>query len=129
MVDFFCKRAGFDDPSRYPKAKGYPSAGMRMVATCDHFGVTIDDLVEIDTLRAVRGRIRTGKKEKGVDDRFSFTRLRDDFVHEGFDTFEGRYDEVSVCRGALRAMAERILAAKLGADISGTHVGAASAVD
>lgn len=121
VVDFICKRAGFDDRSKY--VGGRPTAAMRMVKVCDHLGVSIEGLVAPDTLEVVRDRLATGKHKKGKDDRFSFTRLRDDFVHEGFDSFDGLYGDVVEARASLRALAERLLAALLGAEISETHLG------
>ena len=100
-IDFYCKRAGFD--------KG--SAKMRIVGTCDALGVRLDDVVGADALR---------QPERG---RFSFTDLRNQFVHDGFDVFDGRHEALFEAARVPRALAERMLLASLGLKEPVGHLG------
>ena len=103
-IDFFCKRAGMDSGS----------AGQRIVASCDALGVWLSDLADPRTIARLRA------KKGGA---LPFTQLRNAFVHDGFEVFDGRFDELLESRKTARAIAERMLLARLAAGASGSHVG------
>ena len=109
VVDFFCKRAGNDH---------YRNAGRRIVATCDGLGVWLGDLCDPELTSRLRP---SGTKKKG--DAFPFTEMRNGFVHDGFGVFDGRWDELLEARRSLRAVAERMLLARLNANAGASHVG------
>lgn len=107
VVDFFSKRAGND--------KG--NAGHRIVKTCDDLGVLLDDLVDTELAETLRA---------GGKGAFPFTDLRNRFVHDGFDVFDDRFDELLKARKTVRAVAERMLLARMGIGREGTHIGTAT---
>ena len=102
VVDFYCKRTGLD--------KVRP-AKRRIVETCERLGVRLDDLVPSDELL---------EPQTGA---FGFTHLRNGFVHEGFDVFDGRGAELLEAINTARALGERMLLATLGIDETVGHVG------
>lgn len=103
VMDFFCKRAGYDEHGQ--------STAKRVLKTCDAAGVRLDDLIDAAEL----ARVRNGEKRAA----FSFTTLRNAFVHDGFDVFDGRFADLCNAEEAARALAERLLLSllNLGAEV------------
>lgn len=106
VVDFYCARSEASrGETRRLKTK------RRIVETCDAMGVDLAPLVPADVLAS---------KSKGA---FSFTDLRNQFVHDGFDVFDGRHDDLFEAVRTARAVAERMLLATLGLDGPVAHLG------
>jgi hypothetical protein len=57
---------------------------------------------------------------------FTFTDLRNQFVHDGFDVFEVRNLEVHEATLTARAVAERVLLAELNLNAPLAHIGTTS---
>ena len=108
VVDFACKRSEQDrGETRRLITK------QRIIDTCDAMGV---DLMQIVGSEAV------AKPKKGE---FSFTSLRNQFVHDGFDVFESKGSELVEGVHTARALAERMLLAVLGLDAPLAYLGTA----
>ena len=108
VIDFACKRseqARGEDARRKTKR--------RIIDTCAAMGVDLEPLVGQEALES---------PNKGE---LSFTALRNQFVHEGFDVFEDAWDEVVDGVHAARALAERMLLAVLGLPAPLAHLGTA----
>ena len=55
---------------------------------------------------------------------FEFTKLRNNYIHDGFDAFGGRYYEALGMIDLMRALAERYLLNYAGIDYTKTSMGA-----
>ena len=97
VIDFACKR------SEQARGEGeVRKAKRRIIDTCAAMGVDLAPLVGEETLES---------PNKGG---LPFTDLRNQFVHEGFDVFEGKGDALVEGLHTARALAERMLLAILG---------------
>ena len=106
VVDFYCARSEVArGETRRLKTK------RRIIETCDAMGVDLGPLVPAEALAS---------KSKGA---FAFTDLRNQFVHDGFDVFDGRHDDLFEAVRTARAISERMLLATLGLDGPVGHVG------
>lgn len=121
ILEFVAKRDGYDDNSLYPKMRA--SASMRVTKLCTDLGVELDDLDDSATVMAIRGRLRGDESPNGVRDRFKFTEIRDQLLHEGFEVFDKHGRDVLRARKRARALAERVLLAKMGIDYKQTRLG------
>jgi hypothetical protein len=55
--------------------------------------------------------------------KFTFTDLRNKYVHSGFDVFSGQYQYALKQRRIMRALTERLLLNRLGINYKDTHLG------
>lgn len=107
VVDFACKRS---ETARNVEKQPSPMK-RRITQTCSAMGVDLTGIVPEAEL---------ANPNKGA---FGFTELRNQFVHDGFDTFDGRGHELIDGLHTARAVAERMLLATLGLDAPLSYLG------
>lgn len=109
-LDVLIKSLGSKPP------KGRTGFSSKLVDLCDRLALAVDDLLGPLGLKAIRAN---GNQAPA----FPFTRLRNNYIHDGFDAFEGHYDDAIRYIRILRALAERLLLHSIGADYRSTHLG------
>ncbi len=102
-LDFFLKN------NKYKKK----SFSQRLLALCNNYNIKINDLVNQDLVNNV-------ENGRGV---FGFTKLRNQYIHKGFDVFEGKYKEVIKEIEIMRAIGERLLLCYMEIDYKLTSLG------
>ena len=107
VIDFACKRS---ETARNVEKRPSPMK-RRITQTCLAMGVDLG------------GTVPEAELEKPNKGTFSFTDLRNQFVHDGFDVFEGRHHELIDGLHTARAVAERMLLATLGVDAPLSYLG------
>lgn len=94
-----------------------------LVRMFDAQGIPLDDLLDSSTVQELRDAIKQGKRKAPA---FDFTDLRNAYIHDGFEVFEGRAREASEMIRTMRALAERLLVKKAGLNPSETSLGDSS---
>lgn len=105
VVDFTCKRF---ETQRNVEEK--PKLKRSIIETCDAMGVDLAAVVPAAELKSVRGA-------------FGFTKLRNQFIHDGFDVFDDQPRELIDALHTARALAERMLLATLGVNAPLSYLG------
>lgn len=110
-LDFFRQKMG--NGGRYPSG--------RILTTVNEAGIDITDLIEPKIVESIENAI-TQDEDEGKT-KFEFTRMRDDFIHQGFDSLRNEYDQVMVQNRIMRALVERLVLSYIGIDYRDTYLG------
>ncbi|RJQ57249.1 MAG: hypothetical protein C4517_17985 [Stygiobacter sp.] len=87
-----------------------------LITLLDENQINVSDLILEDVL----GSIRNSIKNKST---FKFTQLRNSYIHEGFDAFEGNYDSVMRENKIMLSKCERFILNRMGINYTDTVLG------
>ncbi len=87
-----------------------------LIDLLDKNKICINDLIPEEILGDIRNKV----KNKST---FSFTQLRNAYIHDGFDSFEGQYEKVMEGNNIMRCICERYILNCFGISFSDTVLG------